>query len=203
MRLLVDTDAFCKLAIGGVLDDAVQLLGADLSACGRLPALPYMLRGGKLRKLFGADMCDSLVPIARCIPAMSPAGDDWLERFIGIPAIDPGDAQIFAVAAEYGMMVLTGDKRALRALKNVSGIPTALSGRIVVFEAVLLALCDRLGAAELRRRIQPLVTSDQVVRICFSNPDSDPYEGLRSYFQHLAAELSPLVLWHPRSRGGE
>lgn len=203
MRLLVDTDAFCKLAIGGVLDDAVQLLGADISACGRLPALPYMLRGRKLRKLFGADMCDSLVPRAHGIPAMSPVGNDWLERFTGIPTIDAGEAQLFAAAAEHGMVVLTGDKRALRALKNVSGIATALSGRIVVFEAVLLALCDHLGAAELRRRIRPLVTCDQVVKICFSNPDSDPYEGLRSYFQHLVAELSPLVLWHPRSRGGE
>lgn len=50
MRLLLDTDAFCKLGAAGVFDDALSLLGLSVSDCGRLPALPYMLRKGSLRK---------------------------------------------------------------------------------------------------------------------------------------------------------
>lgn len=38
MRVLLDTDAFCKLAAGRVIEDAVQLLGVGVSECGRLPA---------------------------------------------------------------------------------------------------------------------------------------------------------------------
>ncbi len=68
MRLLVDTDAFCKLAVGGVLHDAIALLGADLSECGRLPALPHMLRRGGLRKKFGPKACDALLPVANEVP---------------------------------------------------------------------------------------------------------------------------------------
>ena len=49
MRLLLDTDAFCILAASGLLHDAVDLLGMDLAVCGRLPALPHMLRKGGRR----------------------------------------------------------------------------------------------------------------------------------------------------------
>jgi hypothetical protein len=31
MRLLIDTDAFCKLAVAEVLDDFLDFLGASLS----------------------------------------------------------------------------------------------------------------------------------------------------------------------------
>ena len=36
MRILIDTDAFCKLATGRVLNDSLGLLGADLTECGRV-----------------------------------------------------------------------------------------------------------------------------------------------------------------------
>ena len=45
MRLLIDSDAFCKLAASGLLSDAAALFNGE---CGRLPALPHMLRRGQL-----------------------------------------------------------------------------------------------------------------------------------------------------------
>jgi hypothetical protein len=50
MRVLLDTDAFCKLAVAEVLHDTLGLLGAEPGDCGRLAALPYMLQRGGLRK---------------------------------------------------------------------------------------------------------------------------------------------------------
>ena len=41
MQLAVDTDAFCKLGVSGLLDDALAVLGVARDDCGRLPALPY------------------------------------------------------------------------------------------------------------------------------------------------------------------
>jgi hypothetical protein len=202
MRLLFDTDAFCRLAIGGVFEDSISLLGADVPECGRLPALPYMLRRGRLRRKFGAEACDLLARLADGMPEMVQPGDTWLDRLIAVESIDPGEAQIFAAAAEHGMIVVSGDKRALLALKDVADFPAALAGRIAVPEAILIALCDRLGPNEVRRRVQPLVPADQVVRICFSNPGSDPRDGLRSYFEDLARDVGPLVLWDPWSGGG-
>jgi hypothetical protein len=75
MKLLVDTDAFCKLAVSGLLLDAVSLLGADLTECGRLPALPYMLRKGRLRRAFGPEACDALIPLTDKAPVVVQPGD--------------------------------------------------------------------------------------------------------------------------------
>jgi hypothetical protein len=197
MKLLVDTDAFCKLGIAGLLLDAALVLGADLHECGRLPALVYMLRRGSLRRRFGAEACDGLISIADPMPIVPAPTAASLDKFTAIEAIDPGEAQIFAAAAEFDLTVISGDKRALRAVKDVDGMPEALSGRISVLEAVLLALCDRLGPEDVRRRIAPLAALDKMVEVCFSPGSSDPREGLLSYYKRLAADLQPLVLWNP------
>jgi len=201
MRLLVDTDAFCKLAVCGLLKDAVQLLGVTLTECGRLPALPHMLSRGRLRKRYGAEACDMLRQIADSIPPITPPGDAWLEKLIPIEAMDPGEVQIFAGAAQYGLMAMTGDKRALSALKDVAEFTAVLNGRIVVLEAALIELCIQLGVQKVRQHLQPLVGTDQMIKICFSNPGSDPLECLRSYFDKIAHETAPLALWTPRTGG--
>jgi hypothetical protein len=197
VKLLVDTDAFCKLMIGSIFEDAVHLLGAKLSECGRLPALPYMLRRGKLPTQYGKQACTSWGQIADRLPEIVQPGDRWLEPLAQIDNIDVGEAQLFAAAARYGLRVLSGDKRALRALKGVASLHAALSGRIVVLDAVLIALCDRLGSDEIRKRVQPLTATDPIFRICFSNPASDPRDCLRFYFDRLIAEVDPLILWKP------
>ena len=202
MKLLIDTDAFCKLAVGGLLRDAVGVLGADITECGRLPALPYMLRRGRLRTVFGPEACDSLIPVANMVPVVVPPTDAWLDKLTPIQAIDPGEAQIFAAGAESGLLVMSGDKRALRALREVAAFTDALSGRIIVLEAIFIALCDRFGPEYVRRRIQVLAATDKMIQVCFSTGNPDPRDGLLSYYRSLAAELNPLVLWQPRYGGG-
>lgn len=201
MRLLVDTDAFCKLAVCGLLKDAVRLLGVSWRECGRLPALPYMLRSGRLRKKYRNENCELMLPVAESISPVPAPGDAWLEKLVQIESIDPGEAQLFAAAAQFEIVVMTGDKRALAALKNIAGFPTALEGRIVTLEAALIALCNHIGPDEIRHRLQPSMENDQMIRICFSNPRSDPLECLRSYYDDLAGGVAPLLLWDPWSGG--
>lgn len=197
MRILIDTDAFCKLATGGLLTESMRLLKTDLSECERLAALPYMLERGTLRAMYGAARCDELIPIARKMPLVKLSNAAWLHLITPVPDIDPGEAQLFAKAAETDYLLLTSDKRALRALKNITGIAKLLAGRIVVLESILLELCDRLGMQEVRRRTEVLGEIDTVVRICFADPISDPIICLMSYFQSLANEVRPLALWSP------
>jgi len=200
MKLLVDTDAFCKLGVAEFLREMARIFDASLQECRRLPALPYMLKRGALRKQYGARACDALIPIADTMPVMNRPSVTWLDKLTSIDAIDPGEAQIFAAAAESDMIVISGDKRSLRALKGVEGFAEALAGRIVVIEAILLILCDRLGQEPVRRQVAPLVASDNVVRICFSEENLDPRKGLSSYYTALAADVEPLVLWNPQAK---
>lgn len=201
MKLLIDTDVFCKLGVVGLLEQAVNLLGADLTDCGRLPALPYMLRKGTLRRAYGRGHCDTLIPIAEAVPIAVPPNKAWLEKLTPVHAIDPGEAQIFAAAAEGRLLTLSGDKRALRALKNIAGFADALEGRIVGLEAILVALCDKLGPGVVREHVEPLAGFDKLIQVCFSEGNPDPREPLLLYHQSLADEVRPLTLWHPR--GGE
>ena len=203
MSLLIDSDAFCILAASQLLDDTVRLLGANKSGCARLPALPYMLRKGRLRNQYGGPTSDNLIPIAESMPAIDQPDSQWLDRLILIQDIDPGEAQLFALAAEKQFTIITNDKRALRALKDASGFADALAGRVVVVEAMLIALCTLLGPAVVNTRMQSLVSHDTMIRVCFSPSNSDPERALLSYYQSLVTEVNPLTLWHPIERGVE
>ena len=201
MKLLVDTDVFCKLGIASLREDAARIFGASLQECGRLPALPFMLRKGKLRKLFGDLACDALIPVADSMLEVPQPSVTWLEKLTAIEAIDPGEVLIFARAGESGLLLWTGDKRALRALKAIEGFTPALAGHVVVLEAIMLALCDRFGHEEMRQRIAPLAVVDRMIEVCFSSGNPDPSTALMSYYRTLEIELAPLKLWNPRGQG--
>ena len=194
MRLLVDSDVFCKLAASDLLSDTAALFRAAPRECGRLPALPYMLRRGGLVRTFGVAACERMVPLAESMPRVH-ASSSWLEQLAPIPAIDPGEAILFAAAAELRLPVISGDLRALRALRSLDRFPEALAGRIVVLEAVLLALCGHLGAPAVRARVESIPQADTVMRVCFSPDVQEPEVGLRSYLRDRRSDLAPLVLW--------
>lgn len=201
IRVLVDSDAFCRLASGDLFNDALAILGTTVHECGCLPALPYMLRRGSLPKTYGPETCANLVDLAESIDCVSDPDPLWLERVALIPEIDVGEAQLFAFAAANSLMVVTGDRRALRALKDIAGYADALAGRIIAMEALLWVLCDRLGHAEVRRRLGGLTATDVTLKICFSADNRDPRGALESYYRDLAAEVRPLLLWEPQIRG--
>jgi hypothetical protein len=197
LPLLIDTDAYCKLAMAGIIDEALNLLGSDRPHCSRLPALPHMLRRGRLRKKLGDAICDSLIPIAESLPIVGHASSEWLDRLAHISAIDPGEAQLFAVAAENRITVLSGDKRAIQVLKNVPEFAEHLGSRIVVLEAALLGVCRVHGTNLVEMRIGPLKMHDTMVNIVFSPGNPDIEAALESYLNHAAAEAAPIDLWRP------
>ena len=197
MTLLIDTDAFWKLGLASLLAESAALLGTKLEDCARLPALPYMLQRGRLFKRLGEAECKKLLPIAQSIPRIAEPDSTWLEKLTPIDGIDPGEARLFAAAAQSRSMILTGDKRALRELRQVEGIGEALKGNIVVLECILLALCVQLGSGEVRRRVSSVASLDTMMAICFSAGNNDPVKCLESYYRSFVSELSPLVLWNP------
>lgn len=199
MKLLLDSDTFCKLAVADLLSAIIQLVGASLSDCARLPALPHMLRRGSLPRAFGVDNCLALLPLAESLPSISEPNPQWLEVFATVPNIDPGEALLLAVAADGEVLLLSGDKRAMRALPQAAGALDALQGKIVTVEAVLIALHERLGADELRARVSRLRPFDKTAQVCFSDGNADPLAALWSYYNSLCSEVAPLSLWHPEA----
>ncbi len=197
MRLLIDTDVFCKVGQCGFLDDVLAIFGATKSDCGRLAALPHMLKRGRLRKQLGVAVCDNLISQAEALPVLPDPELSLLDMLNPIADIDPGEAQIFALAAQRTLMVITGDKRALSAVKSLGFFCEKLNGRVVVLEAILIHLTSQLGVEFIRHRIKPLRSIDTCIRICFSSNNADPIAGLKSYYAALAKDVEPLRLWKP------
>jgi len=200
MRLLIDTDFFCKLGVSGLLDSLLTVLAVERGDCRRLPALPHMLRRGRLHKLYGDEACGVLRPFADSIEVAPNPSATWLDLMAPATGIDPGEAHLFGVAAEEKTVLLaTGDKRALRVAAAIPPLAAALSGRVIAFEAALILLVDTLGEVEVRRAVSALAT-EQIVRVCFSPTNLSATEGLRSYLASLQAEVQPIVLWQPPAR---
>ena len=197
MTVLIDTDAFCKLGVAGLLEPSVAALGSELRECARLPSLPHMLRRGALPRIYGDEACDNLLSLIGSVPSIDSPAAHWLDHLVPVDAIDPGEAQVFAKAAETDALVLTGDKRALQALARVPVLPQALSGRIVVLEAILGVLCQTRGPEAIRAAVRPILHADTVIRMCFSGDNPSPAEGLASYFADLRRQVDPLELWTP------
>ena len=200
MKLLIDTDAFCKLGIAGLLPDAAELFGATLSDCGRLAAVPYMLRKGRLFRRYGPEICSALLAQARGLQVCPELVSASLEPFASDTNIDPGEVQLFAAATQFDINTISGDKRAIRSLKHVTAVHHALASRIATLEGVLLALCEQLGPDGLRRHVAPLSPYDRTVAICFPPGSSDPRDCLRSYHENLTADVHPFLLWNPEMR---
>lgn len=178
-----------------MLDEVLALLGVSRDQCAVLPALPYMLGKGPLRKRYGDATADGLRKLAGEFPVAPAASEEWLDLLAAVPSIDPGEAQLFALAAEHGIRILTGDKRALEALAKVSSIHPHLEGRIVSLEAALTGLTKETPEPQLRRKGTILGQYDQMAKAVFASPRSDLGEALDSYMRDLESKAKPLVLW--------
>jgi len=100
----------------------------SIEASGRLPALPHMLRRGALPMLHGKEACERLVLVAESMGLAPVASTAWLARLASVPQIDPGEAQLFASAAEHELIVVTGDKRSVIASIGSPGATESARG---------------------------------------------------------------------------
>lgn len=197
MRLLSDTDAFCKLSAIGLFKDAAKLLGGVPAEVARLPALPHMLRRGRgLRKQLGDALADSLAPLADAQPEIPTAPTDVAALLTGKNNIDVGEVQLLALAASDTLLLVSGDKRALLAVSKIAEVVPMLAGKVVCLEAMMLALCNSLGVDAVRAAVAPHRQIDKVFQICFSDGGT-PVECLGSYMRELQESVKPLVLWSP------
>lgn len=197
-QLLVDTDAFCKLATAALLDEVLALLGVNRTQCAVLPALPYMLERGRLHKRYGDFESARLRKLADEFPVAPDSSSTWLDVLTAESRIDPGEAQLFALAAEHGIRILTGDKRALEALAKVNNIHPHLSGNVITLEAVLSGLAEQVPDAQLRRMGSVLGQHDQMAKAVFASTGSDLGEALDSYVRDVESRAKPLLLWRHR-----
>lgn len=197
VKLLFDSDAFCKLGVAGLLKPCADLFGVTLQECGRLPALPHMLRRGRLVREYGAEICMGLLSVCEDMPTVPRVTGRILTTLAAQPGIDPGEALLFARVAEHGGWVISGDKRSLVSLSEMRSLHARLEHRIATIEGVFLALCKQRDPAEMRDSVRLVRPYDATLDICVLPNGLPSIVGLQSYHSDAVNRALPLRLWAP------
>lgn len=142
---------------------------------------------------------EALRAIEQMQPALEP-NTAALKDFEDVPGIDAGEAVLLAtIAATAGARLLTGDKRALRALAAMApSVRSSYAGRILLVEQVLLGVLDARGLDWLREHVCPEKDVDKTVSMVMGSrcdaPEQSVREGLASYLNEMRLLCEPSIL---------
>jgi hypothetical protein len=204
--LLVDSDVFALLAAVGLLGELATSLGLSRESVRRLPALVKQLQQGKSigRKYPDAQREQALSVCKSTRPFVARAQEVALQaRLVRVDNIDDGEAVLFATLAEQPFWYLTtGDQRSLIALgqaAELADVRERVSGRILCLETVLLLLIQRLGAAEIGARFQPIQGVHTKIDIFFGYKetfdDATLIDQITSYLSDLRKNMGCDILY--------
>lgn len=206
MTLFIDNDALLKLAIYDLIDTALTMFNFQPGDIHVLATAKYALLPAKNRLRHckteeSAERLEVFLSKATKLNAES-VDSEVLDALSAKPCIDPGEALMFAMAtSDLDSNIITGDKRALAALHDGSGLESvrnALAGRVLCLELLFLFLVEGdFGRVQASVRSQPNV--DKALTNAFGVSAQASLASVRaalnSYVQHLRHLTGELL--HP------
>ena len=199
---LLDNDFLFKFVACDLIEPALELLGLTRANIRVLESLPFVARKSKsVKKNYNEDTLARSIAYAEGIAKVMPnLESEAYKRLSQIEGIDQGEATLFARALDEGGVILaTGDKRALKALAtapNIDDLHTRLKSRIVCIEQVMGALAER-DFEHVRRCVVPVYDCDKVLRSAFGSglksTKEAVLEALAHYHRQVAAASNGLV----------
>lgn len=203
--LFVDVDALSKLANWNLLPLVSDILQTPWSKISTISSLRHRAQACLVKpdnKLFHTTHAAQIA--LDCISKTTTCpipNSDVLEAFSRVAQIDAGEAVLFSLVMNYpDARLLTGDKRALRALANHE-FSSNFDGKIVCLEQVIKLALFEYGREWLLASVSPLAQIDKTIRIVLgSNYDATEeqmHEALDSYIRELKKLKNPPLLWTP------
>ncbi|MDR9851377.1 hypothetical protein [Herbaspirillum huttiense] len=201
--LFLDADALSKLAHWNILPVLPQLLGIPWDQVATISSLRYRAMGAVSKpdkKLFHTSEAAQIAVdfIAKMATCPSPSAE-VVEAFSKVPQIDAGEAVLFSlVMAHSGSRLLTGDKRALRALAKHE-LAANFDGKIICVEQILKLALDMHGREWLISCVGPQAQIDKAAAIILGSRHDAPiehiHEALGSYITEMVGLKEPPMLW--------
>ncbi len=206
-QVLVDNDVVLKASCYDLCAETVAAAGVGDRAPAILGVARFVVRGRLGRSKAVSDRARALDSLERMLAMMTLVEPDAAELAAAADLeaeaarhdleLDGGESQLLAILANRGGRALvTGDKRAIRAMSVVA--KTQAAGRIVCLEQLMSRVVGAAGLAAVGPRVcaEPLV--DRAMTICFGCSSGgagheDVQAALASYVAHLEAE-APGVL---------
>lgn len=197
-RLLMDNDALLKAAHWNLLDVVPTLVGGAWADSACLPTFPPRVHRVESRLFADPEVAKALeakLVLSTELPKPNP---NVLDALQADPGIDAGELLLFgALAASPESVLLTGDKRALRAVACTS-IKGLFQHRVVCVEQLLWRALDQLGASALVAQVRHWTPRDQTALAIFGRlgdkSEADLRGGLGSYLRSLDDEAPGLLL---------
>jgi hypothetical protein len=205
VNCFVDTDALHKLAAFDLWAEACAVLGVSPKDVLLLPTALFVLGlkdPPKAIRRHGpvlASRLQAIVAACRTVAAL-PAVDDQV-ALTGVLGIDSGEAVLIALSSRSaGPLLVTGDKRSLRALAaepRCAAIVQRLAGRVVTLEQILHLIVSTYPFDALTAKIVPAVAVDTAIRAIWgSGPLSkreSVLERLEAYIRDLRSQTDGLL----------
>ena len=205
MDVFFDNDVVLKLAEYGLLDALIDLMAQCNMRTFVLPTLGFVagLNSPKrAEKLFSS--ADKLVAVTRLIESSATAeirqtATVQLISQLSVPGLDPGELTLIACATEVTGTagIITGDKRAIRVLNNVTELTNLLKHcLIILLEHVAKHLLHALEPTFLISKIEAKPEVDTALRVCFKGKSasalSQIHDGLTSYIRDVESNCNNL-----------
>lgn len=174
MVVFADTDIVIKLCGFNLMDRVVSLCGTQVEEVCVHPELPALLKGRRdLERQISQDGVKRLTEFASRAKHLRerPTGDA-MRMIAEVESLDAGEVLLFhAAASSSDGVVLTSDRKALRALGDDPTVRTLLEGlrgRVVCLESLLLALIQRYKFPVVRDGICNALDADRGLRSIFT-----------------------------------
>lgn len=202
MKVFIDCDIAVKFAQWGLLTRLVTHLTkqgkADLYTVSTLKYRFKLSQPAKAAAMLGSR--EAVVQLTSFVQTCKPHSSHKLaiaEALAGVPAIDVGEAALFAAAASYdAALVDTGDKRALRA---IGGLPmsnparVALAGKLACLEQTVHYVVGRWGFDVVHKAIGTHTAADKSTHSCFAKGTSaEALKALQTRVDDVAKDCALL-----------
>lgn len=201
--LFLDVDALSKLAHWNILPLIPNLLGLTWDQIATISSLRYRAQAAVTKpdkKLFHTTMAAQAAVDYIARTSTCPAPDAAvMEAFSNVPQIDAGEAVLFSLVMTHpGARLLTGDKRALRALANHE-FAANFDGKIICIEQILRMALEAYGREWLLTNVGPQAQIDKAAAIVLGSRQDAPIghinEALNSYIAEMIGLKDPSMLW--------
>lgn len=203
MRLAIDIDAAAKLAHWGLLPHVPALLGVNWGDCFTLTSLKFRAQKALAKpdgRVFHCiEAAQAAIALCGCIGETPEVA--LLADLQDIQGIDAGEAVLLsAMLDDSEILLLTGDKRALRALSSSAPeLRGRFAGRVVTVEQVVNAALNRFGLAWIQQHICPYRHIDKAILVVMGSRcdagEPSVREAIAAYVSELKGLCDPSLLY--------
>lgn len=204
MLLFLDNDIILKLGALGLLKELEKLFNTEASSIYILPSAKYFISNNKkLRIKYSEELLQNTLKAIRNYQVIP---DDFVndQKYLSladIDKIDSGERLLFSLnPANKDYLILTGDKNSIFQLsqqQNVDNIKSALKGKIVCLEYIVLKLIEINSFDFIETRMNEKdFGGDKTLKLVFNQSNltlEKAREGLLSYFNELKEKAKDIL----------